>query len=88
MPFQSQSQLRACYARKAQLEKLGKVSSWNCSKWYAERTKPFKELPNYKYEDNTIYIGPRGGHYIVVKSKKVYQKISHKGSMKKKRNAK
>jgi hypothetical protein len=73
MPFQSKSQLRACFALKARLEKEGKTSKWNCHEFYhAEGAKPFKNLPDYKYEDAKIHVGPKGGRYILKNNRKIY----------------
>ena len=50
MPFESKAQLRACYARKRQMEREGKTSNWDCHKWYYEGggKEAFNKLPEYK----------------------------------------
>lgn len=43
MPFVSQAQRRACYAKQRAAEKAGKTSRWNCAEW--ERETKGKKLP-------------------------------------------
>jgi hypothetical protein len=72
MPFQSKSQLRACFALKAKMEKEGKTPTWDCHKWYHESETPFQKLPDYKYATAKIHTGPRGGKFLVRGNRKVY----------------
>ena len=71
MPFKSKSQLRACFSKAAEMKKQGKEPKWNCHKWYHEGVVPFKSLPEYKEK---VYIGPRGGMYVLRNSRKFYIK--------------
>jgi len=65
MPFQSKSQIRACFAN----QKRNPDTTWNCKEWLRE-TPNTKKLP-----DRKIYTGPRGGkYYITPDNKKVYIK--------------
>jgi len=48
MPFQSKSQMRACYAQMSRDKKAGRKSKWNCHKW-AHETRNIRNLPEYKY---------------------------------------
>jgi hypothetical protein len=72
MGFLSKSQLRACFALQSKMEKAGKKSTWDCHKFYHEGKTPFKDLPDYKYENDTIHIGPRNGRYVIRNSRKIY----------------
>lgn len=73
MPFKSKAQLRACYAKKAQLQKIGVESTWDCSKWYHEGKVPFSKLPEYKNQANdSVFIGPRGGKFMIRNGRRVY----------------
>ena len=71
MPFESKSQLRACFAKAAQLKTQGKEPMWDCHKWYRETAVPFKKLPERKEH---VQIGPRGGKFVIRNSRKVYLK--------------
>lgn len=58
MPFVSEAQRRACYAKND--------PRWDCKKWEKE-TK--KSLPKRK-----VYTGVRGGKYVIIKGVKRYIK--------------
>ena len=86
MPFQSKSQVRACFANK----RRNPNSTWNCREWLHE-TSNVKSLPEKKQsprrspskkqsprtssnKTNNILTGPRGGKYYIANNKKVYIK--------------
>lgn len=74
MPFVSQAQQRACWARYNSDIKAGVKPTWNCPSIQKETPK-YEKLPKQK-----IYTGPNGGKYFIRKSdgKKIYLKKKSK----------
>ena len=70
MPFVSEAQRRACYAQQSNALKAGKKPAWDCSKYAKEEKK--KKSSNKK--KSKVFVGPRGGKYIIKNNKKVYIK--------------
>lgn len=64
MPFVSKAQRRACYAQYGRDKKAGNTPKWNCKEWDSKTD--LKNLPE------KIYVGPRGGRYILKNGKKIY----------------
>lgn len=54
MPFQSSSQLKACFAK----ESAGTAGSWDCRKW-ARETPDIKGLPERKIAANAYTAKPK-----------------------------
>lgn len=76
MPFVSKSQMRVCFTTRPK--------GWDCEKWLKETPRP-DCLPEKKGikktkpcpkkappKDGKIYIGPRGGRYMIVSGVKIY----------------
>jgi len=51
MPFQSQSQWRACYARASRRRKAGLPVDWDCKKW--SKGVNYHDLPKYTKKKKT-----------------------------------
>ena len=76
MVFKSKSQARACWAQYNRDIKAGRKPKWNCHE-FAKHT-DYSKLPEKvkaKLESGNkirVYIGPRGGLYIMEHGKKKY----------------
>ncbi len=72
MPFQSKSQIRACFAN----QKRNPNTTWNCKEWLHETPKNLPERKSpVKSPKRKILTGPKGGkYYINAQNKKVYIK--------------
>ncbi len=66
MPFVSEAQRRRCYVNMKRDLSIGITPKWDCVK-YDKRV----DQPKNEYE---VFVGPRGGRYIIVDNKKVYFK--------------
>lgn len=85
MPFKNKAQVRACFAQYSRDIKAGRVPSWDCYKWMKETKSPIrsagrvskrrsnrKRLSPKKSPRRRVYVGPRGGRYVIVDGHKVY----------------
>ena len=85
MPFKNQQQVKACFAQYKRDIKANRIPVWDCYKWLDEspknikgsrmrsRSRSYKRLSPVKYKrERKVYIGPRGGKYVIVKGHKIY----------------
>lgn len=82
MPFVSEAQRRKCYVMQRQMNEKGLVSNWDCKKFGQEKSPQIS--PRVKRRVKTtpkkvgskgkekVFVGKRGGKYIVRKNRKVY----------------
>ena len=90
MPFVSKSQERACWARYRQRVLSGQKIDWDCYEWgrhtdhsrIPERIYKKKSSKNSKKKKTKIYVGKRGGKYIIKSGNKIY--LNHFVSTKRK----
>lgn len=63
MPFVNSAQRRSCYYQAQNDIANGRPVRWNC-----------EEMSKLRYAGRLrkVYVGDRGGHYVIVKGKKVY----------------
>lgn len=83
MPFVSEAQRRKCYVMQRQMNEKGLVSNWDCKKFGQEKSpvgstkrikRRVKSTPKRIGSQNKeqVFVGKRGGKYVVRKNKKVY----------------
>jgi hypothetical protein len=87
MPFVSHEQRKACYAQQRRMNEQGLESKWDCKKFEKEeprtprssprtsrRTKKPRVTPKKLEKKNgeQVFVGIRGGKFVIRKNKKVY----------------
>lgn len=86
MPFVSDAQRRKCYALQRQMNKEGKISTWDCKEFEKGSAKKSKRSPRKvkstpkkspkmlknKVNGEQVFQGIRGGKYVIRNNKKVY----------------
>ncbi len=72
MPFVSAAQRGACYAQQSRDLKAGRTPRWDCHAFAHGIHKKSKKRRGNGLHKRKVYVGPRGGKYVMFRGRKVY----------------